>query len=105
MTNPEWKLVKESVRKRAKNKCELCGRKDHITRCYSRIDRYYNWTRRYLHIHHTDIRKEGIWKHPAKIGIFKVKAHELMLLCPSCHTKTSHAGRKALKINFRGEKI
>ena len=96
MNTKEWLATKVFVRIRAKNKCENCGKKNKKIKVISKLKLLH--TRNTLQIHHIELGKSVIWtyfKETGKIGVYKVEADKLKLLCCTCHGK-EHALQKLL---------
>ncbi len=85
MNNKEWQAERKKAKKRDKNRCRHCGEKEKSIKV--RLCEGHEFYRGWLNLHHTDPKKEGKIKIEGKLQIVKVKAKELILLCPSCHGK------------------
>ena len=96
MNTKEWLATKVFVRIRAKNRCENCGKKNKKIKVIGKFKEFH--TRDTLQVHHLEYGKSGIWtyfKETGKMGVYKVEANKLKLLCCSCHSN-EHALQRIL---------
>ena len=88
MTQKEWKLEKLKALKRDNYICQTCGAKNKLIPyiLYISGKHFRNW----LHLHHINTKKTGVWREFKITGKAKacyVEMSELITLCPSCHRK------------------